>query len=87
MVGDLKHTRPLAVLTVLLLMFSLSACITYLPRGDGTDTEETQPVTETEASAEETESEKNTETSRETGIETDAKGFPNLPEDDLTKRY
>ena len=87
MVGYLKHTRSLAVLTVLLLIFSLSACITYVPRDNDTDTEGLQQVEETESSAADTEGEKEAETSRETGIETDSKGFPNLPEDDRTKRY
>ena len=80
MAGALKHIRPLIMLTVLLLL-SLSACITYVPREDGTDATDVS-----DSMVASTESEK-TPDGTVTEIETDSKGFPNLPEDDQTKRY
>ena len=81
MAGHLKIVRRFAMLMALLLSISLSACITYLPREEGSGTGGTQSETETESEAEETDN------ATDKGIETDSKGFPNQPEDDQTKRY
>ena len=85
MEGHLRLSRVFWVLTVLLLLLSLCACITYVPRGEETDGGETAALTESESTP--SDSEGVTEKSPDTGVETDSKGFPNPPSDDQTKRY
>jgi hypothetical protein len=88
MAGYLKYTRHLAMLTVLSLLLSLSACITFVPAENPNDTGDAQTAEVTEKSTvDEAESEKTPDGGTDNGIETDSKGFPNLPEDDQTKRY
>ena len=89
MAGYLRQNRILAVLTVLLLLLCFCSCFTYVPRDGGTVERGTQAGTQAESTAKETETHAETDTDArdEGGVETDSKGFPNLPEDDQTKRY
>ena len=82
MVGYLKHTQLLSALTLLLRLLSLSACVHFISRDEGSG-EGGETVTESFAADTEGASEPDTDT----GVETDSQGFPNLPEDDQTKRY
>ena len=89
MVGNLKLVRLLSTLTLSLLLLVLPACIRYVPREEGTDTAGRQEESVTESVAPDIEDGKDTEPEQSTddAIETDSKGFSNLPQDDQTKRY
>ena len=86
MVGHLMRIRWFAVAAALLLMLSLCACVTYVPREEGTLGGASQENTESESTPD-TEDVTESDTEGATQTETDSKGFPNLPEDGQTKRY
>ena len=82
MAWHLKLKRVVFGGMLLSLLLLFCACVTYLPRDEG-KTQHTTAKTENPTEV----TEEQTLPQTETSPSTDTDGFPNLPQDDQTKRY
>ena len=96
-----KNARAVGTLLLLCLVLSLFGCIHYVPREEDTtvpqkESEVTDPAPEAESNSTESESDTKDTSTQDTADESDTEGtgdptpdtsYPNLPDDEHSKRY